>query len=146
MLSIVRLAAIARARATMRWAAMPVIFLSSRSPEDSVYVLDAFRQGLRETGFVDGHNISIEFRWARGQYDRLSALAADLADRKVAAIAALLLFLIAMAAILAPVVAPYDPYYTDLTKVMRPPDGVNLMALPTRLRSTCVRRCSSPRP
>jgi putative ABC transport system substrate-binding protein len=43
--------------------ASPVIgFLSSRSPEDSVYVLEAFRQGLRETGFVEGHNISIEFR------------------------------------------------------------------------------------
>jgi putative ABC transport system substrate-binding protein len=69
--------------------AMPVIgFLSSRSPEDSVYVLDAFRQGLRETGFVDGHNISIEFRWARGQYQQLPALAADLVSRRVAVLAA----------------------------------------------------------
>ena len=69
--------------------AMPVIgFLSSRSPEDSVYVLDAFRQGLRETGFVEGHNISIEFRWTRGQYQQLPALAADLVSRQVAVLAA----------------------------------------------------------
>jgi len=68
---------------------VPVIgFLSSRSPEDSVYVLDAFRQGLRETGFVEGHNISIEFRWTRGQYQQLPALAADLVSRRVAVLAA----------------------------------------------------------
>jgi putative tryptophan/tyrosine transport system substrate-binding protein len=69
--------------------ASPVIgFLSSRSPEDSVYVLEAFRQGLRETGFVEGHNISIEFRWARGQYQQLPALAAELVNRRVAVLAA----------------------------------------------------------
>src|SRR5258706_14643821 len=69
--------------------ASPVIgFLSSRSPEDSVYVLEAFRQGLRETGFVEGHNISIEFRWARGQYQQLPALAAELVSRRVAVLAA----------------------------------------------------------
>ena len=69
--------------------AMPVIgFLSSRSPEDSVYVLDAFRQGLRDADFVEGHSISIEFRWARGQYQRLPALAADLVNRRVAVLAA----------------------------------------------------------
>src|SRR5260370_42666384 len=68
--------------------ASPVIgFLSSRSPEDSVYVLEAFRQGLRETGFVEGHNISIEFRWARGQYQQLPALAAELVSRRVAVLA-----------------------------------------------------------
>jgi hypothetical protein len=59
-----------------------------RSPEDSVYVLEAFRQGLRETGFVEGHNISIEFRWARGQYQQLPALAAELVSRRVAVLAA----------------------------------------------------------
>ena len=57
--------------ASAQQASVPVVgFLSSRSPEDSVYVLDAFRQGLRETGFVDGHNVTFEFRWARGQYQQ----------------------------------------------------------------------------
>ena len=61
--------------------AMPVIgFMSSRSPEDSVYVLAAYRQGLGETGFVEGQNVAIEFRWAGGQYQRLQALAADLVE------------------------------------------------------------------
>jgi putative ABC transport system substrate-binding protein len=64
---------------------MPVIgFMSSRSPEDSVYLLAAFRQGLGETGFIEGQNVAIEFRWAQGQYERLSALAADLVSRRVA--------------------------------------------------------------
>src|SRR5262245_9280107 len=68
---------------------VPVIgFLSSRSPEDSVFVLEAFRQGLREGGFIEGHNLAIEFRWARGQYQRLPAMASDLVSRRVAVLAA----------------------------------------------------------
>ena len=63
-------------------------FMSSRSPEDSVHLLAAFRQGLGETGFIEGQNIAIEFRWAQGQYERLSALAADLVNRGVALFAA----------------------------------------------------------
>ena len=63
---------------------VPVIgFLSGRSPEDSVFVLAAFRRGLREAGFVDGHNITIESRWARGRYNGLPAMAADLVNRQV---------------------------------------------------------------
>jgi putative tryptophan/tyrosine transport system substrate-binding protein len=66
-------------------AGTPVIgFMSSRSPEDSVHLLAAFRQGLGETGFIEGQNVAIEFRWAQGQYQRLSALAADLVSRRVA--------------------------------------------------------------
>jgi putative ABC transport system substrate-binding protein len=65
-------------------AAMPVIgWMSGRSPEDSVHLLAAFREGLREIGFVEGQNIAIEFRWALGQYDRLPALASDLVSRGV---------------------------------------------------------------
>jgi putative ABC transport system substrate-binding protein len=65
-------------------AKVPVIgFLSGRSPEDSVYVLAAFRRGLRESGFVDGHNMTFEFRWARGRYNELPAMAADLVNRQV---------------------------------------------------------------
>src|SRR5262245_54217699 len=70
-------------------AAMPLIgFMSARSPEDSVHVLEAFRRGLKEGGFVEGENVAIEFRWARGDYSRLPALAADLVSRQVAAIVA----------------------------------------------------------
>jgi putative ABC transport system substrate-binding protein len=65
-------------------AKVPVVgFLSGRSPEDSVDVLAAFRRGLRESGFVDGHNTSFEFRWARGRYDELPQMAADLVKRQV---------------------------------------------------------------
>jgi ABC-type uncharacterized transport system substrate-binding protein len=59
--------------------AMPVIgFLSSRSPAESAYVLTAFREGLREAGFVEGQNLAIEYRWAEGDYGRLPTLASEL--------------------------------------------------------------------
>jgi ABC-type uncharacterized transport system substrate-binding protein len=65
--------------------AMPVIgFLSSRSPGESAGLVLAFRQGLREAGFVEGQNASIAFRWAEGHYDRLPALAAELVELRVA--------------------------------------------------------------
>jgi putative ABC transport system substrate-binding protein len=65
--------------------AMPLIgFLSSRSPGESAGVVNAFRQGLRESGFVEGQNLAIAFRWAEGGYDRLPALAAELVGLRVA--------------------------------------------------------------
>ena len=65
--------------------AMPTIgFLSSRSPGESAGVVAAFRKGLGETGFVEGQNLAIAFRWAEGRYDRLPALAAELAGLRVA--------------------------------------------------------------
>jgi putative ABC transport system substrate-binding protein len=64
---------------------MPVIgWMSGRGPEDSAHLLAAFHKGLREAGFVEGQNIAVEYRWARGQYDRLPALAAELVSRGVA--------------------------------------------------------------
>jgi putative ABC transport system substrate-binding protein len=70
-------------------AGLPVVgFMSPRSRSDSVELVAAFRQGLRETGYVEGQNAGIEFRWADGQYDRLPGLAADLVRHQVAVIAA----------------------------------------------------------
>jgi putative tryptophan/tyrosine transport system substrate-binding protein len=64
--------------------AMSVIgFLSSRSPGESTGVVEAFRRGLREVGFVEGQNLAVAFRWAEGRYDRLPALAANLVDLRV---------------------------------------------------------------
>jgi putative ABC transport system substrate-binding protein len=62
-------------------------FLGSTSLNSFEPVLAAFRQGLAETGYVEGQNVAIEYRWAEGHYDRLPALAADLVDRKVDVIA-----------------------------------------------------------
>jgi putative ABC transport system substrate-binding protein len=65
--------------------AMPVIgYLSSRSPDDTRHLLAAFLRGLNEAGYVEGQNVTIEYRWALGQYDRLPALAAELVRRPVA--------------------------------------------------------------
>jgi putative ABC transport system substrate-binding protein len=70
-------------------AAMPVIgFLGSSSPADRTRLVNAFRQGVRETGYVEGQSVTIEYRWAEDQFDRLPDLAADLVRRKVAVIAA----------------------------------------------------------
>jgi putative tryptophan/tyrosine transport system substrate-binding protein len=69
--------------------AMPVIgFLDPRSPDAMTERLRGFRQGLRDTGHVEGENVAIEYRWAENQMDRLSALAADLVSRRVAVIVA----------------------------------------------------------
>ena len=66
---------------------LPVIgILSSRSRATDPLLLAVIRQGLNDTGFVEGRNVAIEYRWAEGKYDRLAALASDLVRRKVAVI------------------------------------------------------------
>ena len=69
--------------------AMPVVgLLSSTSPDGSAERLRAFRQGLKDTGYVERENVAIEYRWADNQIDRLPLLAAELVRRQVAVIAA----------------------------------------------------------
>lgn len=69
--------------------AMPVVgWLSARSAADSASALESFHKGLAEGGYVDGRNVAVEYRWADGKFDRLRALADDLAQRRVAVLVA----------------------------------------------------------
>src|SRR5262245_65935301 len=66
---------------------IPMIgFLDATTAADTAYRVSSFRDGLKEAGFIDGHNVAIEIRWAENKVDRLPALAADLAQRQVAVI------------------------------------------------------------
>jgi putative tryptophan/tyrosine transport system substrate-binding protein len=110
--------------------AIPVIgFLHSGSRESVSQDVPNFRQGLDETGFVEGRNVAIEYRWADGQYDRLSALAADLVRYPVAVIAACATSAPGLAAKTATSVIPIvfqtgaDPVLDGLVTSMNRPGG-----------------------
>jgi putative ABC transport system substrate-binding protein len=108
--------------------AMPVVgFLNSASPDGYGPMVAAFRQGLKETGYVEGQNIAIEYRWAGGQYDRVSAMVAELARRQVAVIVAntpgALAVKAATAAIPIVFTTPSDPVQTGLVASLSRPGG-----------------------
>ena len=114
---------------------LPIIgILSSRSRATDALLIAVIRQGLNDTGFVEGRNVSIEYRWAEGDYARLAALAADLVGRKVAVIVTIGGDVAALAAKAATSTLPVvftvatDPVRTGLVSNLHRPGG-NLTGL-----------------
>src|SRR6202158_3892445 len=110
--------------------AMPVVgFLYPGAPEANANLVAAFRKGLSETGYVEGQNVAIEYRWADNQYDRLPAMAADLVRRQVAVIAAVASTAAAVAAKAATKTIPIvfsgggDPVQTGVVRRVHRPGG-----------------------
>jgi ABC-type uncharacterized transport system substrate-binding protein len=120
--------------------AMPVVgFLNSQSPDTFADRLRGFHRGLKENGFVEGENVSIDYRWAENQVDRLPVLAAELVRRRVAVIATtggpgvVLAAKAATTTIPIVFVVPEDPVRSGLVASLARPDGnatgINLLSL-----------------
>ena len=120
-------------------ASTPLIgFINSVSPEGGAFLAAAFRQGLAETGYVVGQNVTIEYRWAEEHYDRLTAMAQELVKRRVALIAvgggggARLAAKAATATIPIVFVTGGDPVNEGLvTSLSRPGANITGVAVPT---------------
>jgi putative ABC transport system substrate-binding protein len=109
---------------------MPVVgYLGTGAPETFAHLVAAFRKGLSETGYVEGQNVAIEFRWAESQYDRLPALAADLVRRRLAVLVTPQSTLAALAAKAATTTIPVvfsiggDPVQAGLVASFNRPGG-----------------------
>jgi hypothetical protein len=112
--------------------AMPVIgFLSSGSLGPLVELVAAFRQGLAQVGYVEGHNVAIEYRFAEGRYERLPGLAADLAGRGVAVMASVGGTVVALA-------ARRQPRQSQLSSLL-----AMIRSKPVLLRASIGRRATS---
>jgi putative ABC transport system substrate-binding protein len=139
-------AAVAWPLAARAQSTMPTIgVLNSRAPGESSGPLDAFRQGLKDTGFVEGHNVKIEYRFAHNQNDRLPELATDLVQRQVTVIVSVAGTPGALAAKSATKVIPIvfqagvDPVAAGLVASLSRPEG-NLTGISQLLSSTVAKQ------
>ena len=125
---------------------IPVVgFLSSRSPGESAQLVTAFREGLKEAGYLDSKDVHISFRWAEGRYDRLPQLAAELVEAQVAVIASVGGSITALAAKSAtrtiPIVAiASDPLKHGLVASFNRPGGNVTVVSPSNTQLSAKRR------